>query len=158
VPSSPAERNPSTKWARASNGSTGPSRPKVSQPATRCKPLRTCSVWRAANRRPSPTDIEHSSDGFKAAGIKIWQSDYDELAILSFLDHPARVVVERVVSLTFNLASSIAFCDLVKLDSGMREITDAKALLDTQAIIAAQQATSAAAASSAAVAASTTSS
>jgi len=110
------------------------------------------------------------ANGFKAAGISIWQSDYDELAILSFLDHPARVVVDRVVqyranmtalkpkpdrSLTFNLASSIAFCDLVKLDGNLREITDVKALLDMQAILASQQAAAAAAASSAATTATT---
>ena len=113
------------------------------------------------------------ADGFKQAGISIWQSDYDELAILSFLGHSANEVVQKVVDyredmkvlrpqpdrlLTFNLASSIAFLDLVRLDRDMKTITDAKALLDMQAIIQAQQAAAAAAASSAAVAASTTSS
>ena len=44
-------------------------------------------------------------------------------------------------SLTFNLAASITFLELVKLDRKMKEITDAKALMDMQAIIAAQQAT-----------------
>ena len=72
-----------------------------------------------------PNDIAHRyralSDGFTASGISIWNSDYDELAILSFLDHSARLIVDRVVryredmkklkpkpdrSLTFNLAPS----------------------------------------------------
>jgi Protein of unknown function (DUF4003) len=116
-----------------------------------------------------PNEIAHRyralADGFKAASIRIWQSDYDELAILTFLDHPARIIVARVVkyrvhmtalrpkpdvSLTFNLASSIAFCDLIKLDDQLKEITDTKALLDMQAILAAQQAAAAAAASTAA--------
>lgn len=99
--------------------------------------------------------------------MSIWQSDYDELAILSFLDHPASCVVERVLenrrrmeslrpkpdrSLTFNLAAGIALLELVQLDAELRKITDAKALMDMQAVINAQQAASAAAASSAATA------
>ena len=55
-------------------------------------------------------------------------------------------------SLTFNLAASIAFMDLVRLDGNMKAITDAKALMDMQAIIQAQQAACVAAASSAAAA------
>ena len=113
------------------------------------------------------------AEGFKRAGVSIWQSDYDELTILSFLDHPAKLVVDRVLahredmaalrpkpdrSLTFNLASSIAFCDLVGIDGQLKRITDAKALIDMQAIIAAQQAAAVAAATSAAAASSASSS
>jgi hypothetical protein len=111
--------------------------------------------------------------GFRESGVSIWQSDYDELAILTFLDHPPTSIIGRVLenrakmqelrpkpdrSLTFNLAASITFLELVKLDRGMKEITDAKALMDMQAIINAQQAAAAAAASSAAVCAASASS
>ena len=113
------------------------------------------------------------AEGFKRADVSIWQSDYDELAILSFLDHPAARVVERVLehrrameslkpkpdrSLTFNLGAGLAFLELVQLDAELKSITDAKALMDMQAIINAQQAAAAAAASGAAVAASSASS
>ena len=112
------------------------------------------------------------ANGFRAADVAIWQSDYDELAILSFLDHPADRIVERVLavrehmallrpkpdrSLTFNLAAGITFLELVQCDGDMKQVTDAKALLDMQAIINAQQAAAAAAATSAAVAASSAS-
>jgi len=105
---------------------------------------------------------------FRAASVSIWQSDYDELAILSFLDHPALRIVDRVLqhrkameelrprpdrSLTFNLASSITFLELFQLDQDLKTITDAKALLDMQAVINAQQAAIAASASVAATSA-----
>jgi Protein of unknown function (DUF4003) len=108
-------------------------------------------------------DLAH---GFRESGVSIWQSDYDEVAILTFLDHTPTSVITRVLSnrakmeelrpkpdrsLTFNLAASITFLELVKLDRRMKEITDAKALMDMQAIINAQQAAAGAAASSAAV-------
>jgi hypothetical protein len=103
--------------------------------------------------------------GFRAANVRIWSSDYDELAILSFLSQPADQLVSRVLerrqaiaqlkprpdrSITFNLASSIVFLECVQLDSSCKEITDAKALMDMQAIINAQQAAAAVAASTAA--------
>jgi len=108
------------------------------------------------------------ADRFRRSGVRIWQSDYDELAILSFLNHSAQQVVDRVlehrevmktlnpkpnVSLTFNLAAGIAFMELVQLDENLDAITDAKALMDMQSIINAQQAAAAVAASSAASAA-----
>jgi hypothetical protein len=113
------------------------------------------------------------ANGFRQSGVAIWQSDYDELAILTFLSHSPRRVVERVLehrkameelkpkpdrSLTFNLAASIAFLELVQLDENLEAITDAKALMDMQSIINAQQAASASAASSAAIAGSAASS
>jgi hypothetical protein len=106
--------------------------------------------------------------GFRDSGVSIWQSDYDELAILTFLDHDSTRIVSRVLecreameslrpdpgrSLTFNLAASIAFLELVQLDHSMNAISDAKALMDMQSIINAQQAAAAAAAASAASAA-----
>ena len=133
-------------------------------------PLQTAAnLLYLANEQPREIAMRYRdlADGFEHANVSMWQSDYDELAILSFLGHPARVVVDRVVqhrevmkslrprpdrSLTFNLASSVAFLDLVKVDSDLKSITDAKALMDMQAIIQAQQAAAAAAASSAAAA------
>ena len=62
--------------------------------------------------------------GFRQHGVSIWSSDYDELAILTFLNHDPTTVIDRVLSnraimeqlrpkpdrsLTFNLASSITF-------------------------------------------------
>jgi hypothetical protein len=102
--------------------------------------------------------------GFRESGVSIWRSDYDELAILTFLDQPTTSIIARVLSnrakmqelrpkpdrsLTFNLAASITFLELVKLDREMQEITNAKALVDMQAIINAQQAGAAAACSAA---------
>jgi hypothetical protein len=113
------------------------------------------------------------ASGFREKGVSIWQSDYDELAILTFLDHSPTSIIDRVLSnrakmeelrpkpdrsLTFNLAAGITFLELVKLDREMKEITNAKALMDMQAIINAQQAAAAAAASSAAVCAASASS
>jgi len=113
------------------------------------------------------------ANGFRQSGVSIWQSDYDELAILTFLGHSPHRVVERVLdhrrameelkpkpdrSLTFNLAAGIAFIELVQLDENLESITDAKALMDMQSIINAQQAAAAAAASSAATAAAASSS
>ncbi len=112
------------------------------------------------------------ADGFRERGVSVWQSDYDELAILSFLDHASSQIVDRVIDrrsvmaqlkpdpgrlMTFNLASSIAFIELVQVDRDLKAIIDAKALVDMQAIIATQQAAAVAAASSAAVAASSSS-
>ena len=111
------------------------------------------------------TRYHRLAEGFRDQRVSIWQSDYDELAILSFLEHPTAFIVERVLehrrkmealrpkpdsSLTFNLAAGLAFLDLVQLDGELKTITDTKALMDMQAIISAQQAAAAAAASSAA--------
>jgi hypothetical protein len=112
------------------------------------------------------------AEGFRKQRVAIWQSDYDELAILTFLDHPPKRIVDHVLknrdamkkldprpgrSLTFNLASSIAFIELVRVDRGLKVITDVKALLDMQAIIAAQQAAAVAACAGAAAASSASS-
>ncbi len=106
---------------------------------------------------------------FRRKGVSIWQSDYDELAILSFLEHSAESIVDLVLkhrermkrlrpkpdkSITFNLASGIAFLELVQLDKNHEIITGTKALINMQNIINAQQAAAAAAAASSACAAS----
>ncbi|MCA8941330.1 MAG: DUF4003 family protein [Planctomycetes bacterium] len=95
------------------------------------------------------------ADEFRRAGIRMWQSDYDELAILCFLEHDATTIVPRVVDRraqmerlhpkpdhvqTFNLACSVVFLELVQVDRALHHITDAKALTDIQAVVAAQQA------------------
>ena len=109
------------------------------------------------------------ANGFRDSGVSIWQSDYDELAILTFLDHPASRIVDYVLedrqvmeklrpkpdrSLTFNLAASITFLELVQVGDNLEAISDAKVLLDMQSIINAQQAAAAAAAASSAAASS----
>lgn len=114
----------------------------------------------------SARQFRRLAEEFRAAGVRMWQSDYDELAILSFLDHKANTIVRRVVELreqvaqlhpkpdynvTFNIGSSLAFLELVQLDSRMQRITDAKAMIDVQALITGQQTAAVAAASSAAV-------
>ena len=101
------------------------------------------------------------AEAFREAGVAMWQSDYDELAILSFLDAAPRDVCDRVMRLreemkalqpkpdrlmTFNLASSVAFLEQVGGDSSTKELIDVKALRDTQAVIAAQRAAATAAA------------
>jgi hypothetical protein len=102
--------------------------------------------------------------GFREQGISIWKSDYDELAILTFLDRPPEQTVERVLelrsamealrpkpdrSLTFNLASSIAFLEMAGVEAGRKSITGAKALLDLQCILNARAAAAAGASAAA---------
>lgn len=110
---------------------------------------------------------------FKDEGLWMHAGDYDELAILTFLRHSTDRIVDRVLAhrrsveelrpkpgkeMSFDLAASLAFLDLVGYDAGMNKITDAKAIMDMQAILNAQQVAAIAAASSAAVAASASSS
>jgi Protein of unknown function (DUF4003) len=111
-----------------------------------------------------PTEIAARYDNlatvFRRAGVRMWQSDYDELAILSFLESPPDFIVEKLLNyreeikalqpkppptLTFNLAASITFLELIRLNKKLKTIADVKALLDMQAIINAAAAASAAA-------------
>ncbi len=107
------------------------------------------------------------AEGFRNNGVKIWQSDYDELAILTFLNHPTRRIVDRVLqhretmktikpkpdrSLSFSMATSTAFVELAQADNTTKAVRNMKLLMDMQAIIHAQQAAAAAAASAAAAA------
>ena len=95
------------------------------------------------------------AEEFRAEQTRIWQTEYDELAILAFLKQPTPVVVEHVLrsqtairalkprpdrSLAFNLASSVTFVELIQAETESKEVTDAKAMMDMQAIINAQQA------------------
>jgi hypothetical protein len=105
------------------------------------------------------------ANGFRENGVSIWQADYDELAILTFLDHPAELIVKRTVEyrhevekltpkpdhvLSFNLAADLTFLDLVRLNKKLQQITEVKSLLDMQGIINAQAAAMAGAASASA--------
>jgi hypothetical protein len=121
-------------------------------------PLQTsANLLYLAHEKPSVVAARFLAlaETFRSASQRIWQSEYDELAILSLLKQPAVHVVEQVQqiqealrtlrprpdrSLAFNLASSIAFLQLVQPAEQTAGITDAKALLDMQAILNAQQA------------------
>jgi hypothetical protein len=95
------------------------------------------------------------AEAFRTESKRIWQSEYDELAILAFLKLPAGRVVQQVLrnqetirnlqpkpdrALAFNLASSVAFVELVQPTERTQGIADAKAMMDLQALINAQQA------------------
>ncbi|MEM7160426.1 MAG: DUF4003 family protein [Myxococcota bacterium] len=98
----------------------------------------------------------------KAAGYRVGQKDYDEVAVLCFLAAPARKLVEVVMSyqrtirdslewvdraMGLSLAASLAFVRLVGEHEQLGPLADAKLMLDMQAIVAARQAAAAAAAS-----------
>ncbi|MCB9754061.1 MAG: DUF4003 family protein [Myxococcales bacterium] len=98
-------------------------------------------------------------------GINIHPSEYDEISLLCFLAQPISRICDLVyeyretivslrpspgANLSFTLAASVAFVRLVGFDRDMRAISDAKALLDMQAILAAQQSAAVAAAAAAA--------
>jgi hypothetical protein len=95
------------------------------------------------------------AEAFRLRGTRVWQNEYDEIAILAFLAEPSSEIVTQVLdnqrrirelsprpsrSLAFNLSSSIAFAQLVHARASCEPISDAKALMDMQAIIAAQHA------------------
>ena len=106
--------------------------------------------------------------GFKAAGVRVGQAEYDELAVLCFLARPLEAIVDSVVgmrdrirkdlegvdkSMAFSLGTSIAFVQLVAGHADLGPLADAKMLLDMQAILAARQAAMAAAAATGATSA-----
>ncbi len=108
------------------------------------------------------------AEGFRNNGVRIWQRDYDEIAILSFLNHPPKRIVDCVLnhretmktlkpkpdrSLSFSLAASTAFVELAQADKSLKSVAKMKLLMDMQAIIHAQQAAAAAAAAASAAAA-----
>ncbi|MEM6990138.1 MAG: DUF4003 family protein [Myxococcota bacterium] len=101
------------------------------------------------------------TEAFRAAGVRIGQAEYDEVAILCFLARPVEGIVKSVVdgrdrmranlkgvtkSMAFSLGTSIAFVRLVAGHENLGPLADAKVLIDMQAIIAARQAAMAAAA------------
>jgi hypothetical protein len=135
--------------------------------AWRGDPLQTASNMLAL----SPLDPDELVDRFvtlatelDAAGIRIGQGQYDEVAVLCFLAQPARRIVEAVVdytaqirerlswttkSIAFGLACNLAFVRLLGNDPELGAVADAKSLLDMQTIIAARQAGAAAGAAGA---------
>ena len=101
--------------------------------------------------------------GFRDAGARMGQREYDELAILCFVAQPIPTIVASVMEFTqrlkaalswtsqasaFNLAASLAFVRLVGTDVELGALADAKLLLDMQAIVAARAAAAGAAAAS----------
>lgn len=135
-------------------------------------PLQTAAnLLFLAKEKPQTVAMRYYAlaEGFRAERTRIWQSEYDELAILAFLSQPAGEIVDRVLecqtgiralkprpdrSLAFNLASSVTFVDLIQSHVETAAVTDAKALIDMQAIISAQQAAAIAAMAGATAAAS----
>jgi hypothetical protein len=85
--------------------------------------------------------------GFREAGTKIRQDDYDDVAVLCFLAQPAARIVETVTdyaarirerlrwAAVFELGSNLAFVRLVGNDPELGMLADAKMLLDMQTVI-----------------------
>ena len=133
-------------------------------------PLQTAANLLAASDLPAELAAERYkglADGFRAADVAIWQTDYDELAILTFLAHPIDRIVARTLEhraevatlrpapdrvMTFNLGAAVAFCELAAHDERMRPIVDAKAPAGLQGMLNAHAAAAATAAASAAAA------
>jgi hypothetical protein len=105
---------------------------------------------------------------FRNRKVRISQMNFDELAILSFLDRPVQRLVDDVVanraelktirprfdqSTLFNAAVSITFAKMAGASADLVPLSQAKTMIDMQAIIAAQQAAAAAGAAAAAAAA-----
>ena len=103
------------------------------------------------------------ADGFASHGVKIRQTDYDEVSVLCFLAQPVERIVKSVLayrdrarahfrwlstSLAFSLGTSLAFVRLVGGHETLGPLSDAKLLLDMQTIIAARQGAATAAAAS----------
>jgi hypothetical protein len=108
---------------------------------------------------------------FVKRGVHMWTADFDELALLTFVDAPAGAVVGKVLEhraamrdlrprpdalLSFSLACGTAFLELLGPGAGT-EAVDAGTLANVQQILAAQQAAIIAASSGAVVAASASS-
>jgi hypothetical protein len=94
-------------------------------------------------------------EGFRAAGTRIGQDEYDEIAVLCFLSWPVERVIATVLEFrdrmrtslawlgkagAFSLAASLAFVRLASADQTLGPLADAKLLLDMQAIVTAREA------------------
>lgn len=93
------------------------------------------------------------ADGFAKRGVKIRQTDYDEVSVLCFLAQPVERIVESVLAyrdrthaqfkwLGNTLGFSLAFVRLAGSHEMLGPLSDAKLLLDMQSIIAARQSAS----------------
>ena len=107
---------------------------------------------------------------FKEHKVRVYQRDWDELAMLSILGEQPAPVVKRVVAIreelaeirpriekatTFGLAVGIAFLEFATAPQHGGSVSHAKVLMDVQSLIAAQQAALAAAGAAVAVSAAT---
>ncbi|MEM7199768.1 MAG: DUF4003 family protein [Planctomycetota bacterium] len=103
---------------------------------------------------------------FREAGVRMWQSDFDELATLALLDGPAAGIVELVVRhredlktlrphpdpwQSFSLACATACVELLGRQVGSGEPRDPQAVVHFQSLMVAHQAAIAAQNSQAAV-------
>jgi hypothetical protein len=91
---------------------------------------------------------------FRAAGAKIGQQEYGDLAILCFLALPVERIVATVLGIRdrlavdrwwprradLSLATNLAFAHLAGEESALGPLADAKLLLDIQALVAARAA------------------
>ncbi|WAS90656.1 DUF4003 family protein [Nannocystis punicea] len=111
----------------------------------------------------APVIVERFSGllaAFRAAGAKIGTSEYDEVAILSFVAQSAANIVATVRELeaglrarlkwlgerdALSLGASLAFVRLVGASGELGALADAKLLLDMQTIVTARQTASIAA-------------
>ena len=132
---------------------------------SRGDPLQRVSHMLYLNPKPDEEIISRFvslREAVKAAGTKIYQSDWDELALLTFCDQSVPQVVGETLAfrdamlelkpgvgrwIAFTLGSSIAF---LKLTGGAGVISDTKAIEDFQLILQEQQAAAAGAAAGAA--------
>ena len=98
---------------------------------------------------------------FETHGMRIYQEDYDEVALLTLLDTEADDLAHRILDvrqelralspvpgpeLAFNLACQIAFLERSACEGATKDVTGLKALLDMQGIVHAQRAITVAAA------------
>lgn len=92
---------------------------------------------------------------FRSAGERLNRQRYGEVAILAFLENEPQEIVTRVAACrdelrrmkprpdkaaAFKIACSITFLELMHLDDAALSVSQAKLLVDVQALIAAQQA------------------
>lgn len=97
------------------------------------------------------------ASALRAAGVKIGQGEYDEVAVLTFVPRSAEIIAADVAELrsrvadalawgesstATSLAANLAFVRLVadERDGRIRALADAKLLLDMQSIVAMREA------------------
>lgn len=101
---------------------------------------------------------------FGSRGLRMFASDYDEVALLCFAPRPAKEIVRRVLEhraeirrlkgrpgrdVSFSLACATAFLELVGNDPRLRRISRTQAALQVRSILVARQAAAVGAASAA---------
>lgn len=124
-------------------------------------PLQTAANMLYLAKRPAQqlaAQFRDLAGAFKSRGVSLYQSDYDELAILCLLEHDTDEIVQCTLrhritmaslrpkpdrSMTFSLAASVTFLEMLRADIDAGTISNAKALMDMQNVIQAQQAAAA---------------